>query len=757
MSIDLTFFSVFLVTVIAYIALFLYILRLDEPFGAERWMAVYCLWSVVMAGVLALSDTQTGFLGRAPGLWLALASAVGIGLLGAITFGNLELPNLRVWIIALPIVVTLIWVGDMLDPTPGLRELTWRGALSGPDGWLPALAAGAWGISAAGLIGLSYYFVTQATLPLLANRRFWWVIALVVILAGEAMSMWGVGVVAMLAQAMRLVGVTIAVYATTHLELIDVRGIVRAIIGNALFVGVMAAFIIIGIYISTYLLANLPGLEAQVGTIAVAIILAIIYQRLRPALYSVVSRAVLATGYDTAQVVKGYSQRIANIIDTGELAIAVGITMAQAVQATKFGLLLLTPEKIKTKADVLIGGGKLPTQPHTFENTSLFLQTLLTTHRPLSQYAIDYDPKYKSISADDRTWLRGLGADMYVPIFDNDALNAIMAVGARASGDPYRQAELDLMLSLAEQTSVALKNARLVTNLRILNDEMRTVNEGMRMLNKELADNNERLRQMDKVKTDFINIASHELRTPLTKVKGFSDIMNEMAVDGDLDDAMLKMATDQISRASARLEEIISQMLDISQLDVEALTLAYTGTSVERVLQIAGDSLKYAMVERNLSFTVHDAPNMPSIEADFQRLVQTFRQLIGNAIKFTPDGGRIDVYCNYVPPNEERDRPEAVEIVVADTGVGIEPEHCELIFEKFYRVGDVDLHSTGDTKFMGAGPGLGLTVARGVIKAHNGQIWAESPGFNPETFPGSQFHILLPVRRLNAAEVSGPA
>jgi len=83
--------------------------------------------------------------------------------------------------------------------------------------------------------------------------------------------------------------------------------------------------------------------------------------------------------------------------------------------------------------------------------------------------------------------------------------------------------------------------------------------------------------------------------------------------------------------------------------------------------------------------------------------------------------------------------------VVADTGVGILPENRELIFRKFFRAYDPGLHSTGTYKFMGAGPGLGLTIARGIIEGHGGKIWAESPGHDMEKFPGATFYIQLPV------------
>jgi signal transduction histidine kinase len=94
---------------------------------------------------------------------------------------------------------------------------------------------------------------------------------------------------------------------------------------------------------------------------------------------------------------------------------------------------------------------------------------------------------------------------------------------------------------------------------------------------------------------------------------------------------------------------------------------------------------------------------------------------------------------------ESEQKKTYVEIIVADTGIGISQDELERIFEKFYRVGNIMLHSTGDIKFKGAGPGLGLTIARGIVEAHSGRIWAESSGYDETTFPGARLHVLLPA------------
>jgi signal transduction histidine kinase len=134
---------------------------------------------------------------------------------------------------------------------------------------------------------------------------------------------------------------------------------------------------------------------------------------------------------------------------------------------------------------------------------------------------------------------------------------------------------------------------------------------------------------------------------------------------------------------------------------------------------------------------------LPPIQADFKRLVQAFHNVIGNAIKYTPDHGRITIVGRELPVVDgER---EQVEVVITDSGIGIDSQYHELIFEKFFRIGDPQLHSTGSTKFKGAGPGLGLPIAKGVIEAHEGRIWVESDGEDEERLPGAEVHIILPL------------
>jgi signal transduction histidine kinase len=122
---------------------------------------------------------------------------------------------------------------------------------------------------------------------------------------------------------------------------------------------------------------------------------------------------------------------------------------------------------------------------------------------------------------------------------------------------------------------------------------------------------------------------------------------------------------------------------------------------------------------------------------DSERLYQSLKNLLTNAIKYTPDGGAITV--------DGRTLPGFIEITITDTGIGIDEDDIERIFQKFGRTGNIALHSSSKTKFKGGGPGLGLPITKGIIEAHGGAIWVESNGYDEILYPGSTFHVLLPI------------
>jgi len=170
-------------------------------------------------------------------------------------------------------------------------------------------------------------------------------------------------------------------------------------------------------------------------------------------------------------------------------------------------------------------------------------------------------------------------------------------------------------------------------------------------------------------------------------------------------------------------------MIDVSMIDNNLLTITFQPVWVDRLLHIIEQEVREIVQQRQLSLTVHAFPGSNQMTyGDGERLLQAFRHLISNGIKYTPDGGKIDV--------DGRLLPGFVEVIISDNGIGIDPENHVRVFEKFGRLGDVALHSSGKTKFKGGGPGLGLPITKGIIEAHGGAIWVESEGYDEEKCQG---------------------
>jgi signal transduction histidine kinase len=251
----------------------------------------------------------------------------------------------------------------------------------------------------------------------------------------------------------------------------------------------------------------------------------------------------------------------------------------------------------------------------------------------------------------------------------------------------------------------------------------------------DLERTNQLLEQMDHTKSNFITISAHELRTPLTLIQGYSQMLQQKA---KINPELESMA-DGILDGTTRMAEIINNMLDITKIDSQTLNVAPSELQIDQVIEKAYRSFKEALIERDLTFKTIDLDQLPVVAADPELLYKAFHHLIMNAIKYTPDGGEITVSGRALAGKSE------VEVAVKDTGIGIAPELKDVVFEKFYQTGEVLLHSSGKTKFKGGGPGLGLAIARGVVEAHKGSIWLESPGRDEKEFPGTTFFVRLPI------------
>jgi signal transduction histidine kinase len=279
---------------------------------------------------------------------------------------------------------------------------------------------------------------------------------------------------------------------------------------------------------------------------------------------------------------------------------------------------------------------------------------------------------------------------------------------------------------------------RLANNIiRITLDRIRAND---RVAVEDLQKTNKILRQLDRNKLDFIQVASHELRTPLTVIKGYVELLDsfpEIKSNTNVVDVL-----SGITKGVGRMNEVVNLMLDSTRMDAENLQIAFVPVLLKQIIDSLAQDFESAASKRKINIITRHADNVPNINADPELIQKALYHLIINAIKYTPDGGQITIGTRPITMDEVI---SGVEITVQDTGIGLEPEHHELVFEKFYQVGSVDIHSSGKTTFKGGGPGLGLAIVRGVARAHGGKVWVESAGHDEVRFPGSTFYLQLPI------------
>jgi signal transduction histidine kinase len=255
----------------------------------------------------------------------------------------------------------------------------------------------------------------------------------------------------------------------------------------------------------------------------------------------------------------------------------------------------------------------------------------------------------------------------------------------------------------------------------------------------EVANVQQKLEQLDRSKSNFISVAAHELKTPLTLIEGYTSMLSDIISSLEQKSGNIDPLLQGVYTGIQRLRQIVDDMIDVSLIDNNMLSLNSQPIWISHILDLLQKNLDNFVQERRQKFELRKfTGGQEWLYADPERLYQAIQNLLTNAIKYTPDGGTITV--------DGRLLPGFVEVTIADTGIGISPEDQILIFEKFGALGRADLHSSSKIKFKGGGPGLGLSIAKGIIEAHGGTIWVESEGHDEKACPGSTFHLLLPIR-----------
>jgi len=228
--------------------------------------------------------------------------------------------------------------------------------------------------------------------------------------------------------------------------------------------------------------------------------------------------------------------------------------------------------------------------------------------------------------------------------------------------------------------------------------------------------------EANRLKDDFLATVSHELRNPLNSIVGWAGLLSS----GKLDPKKTSRAIEAITRAAQAQDQIINDLLDVSRIISGRLRLDIRPLRLVEVLETAIETIRPAAEAKEIRLQVLLDPAASPMAGDPDRLRQVFWNLLSNAVKFTPKNGRIQIHSQRIDSH--------VEIIISDTGIGIEPEFLPFVFDRF-RQGD-----SGPNR-QSPGLGLGLAIVRSLVELHGGTVWVESKGKGW----GSSFSVILPT------------
>jgi len=318
--------------------------------------------------------------------------------------------------------------------------------------------------------------------------------------------------------------------------------------------------------------------------------------------------------------------------------------------------------------------------------------------------------------------MKKIEAALCLPLFIENKISGMIVLGNKISGDPYSQQDIALLNTLANQSSVALQNAKLYDQVHDLSENLQ---ERVDIQTKELKQAYEELKVLDRAKSEFISLASHQLRTPLTAIRGYVSMILEGSY-GKLSKSASKPLNNVLGSAE-RLIRIVNDLLNISKIELGKMELNKAPARVDELITTCYEEMKSTAEKKGLEIIWQKPKSrLPEIEVDKLKIGQVISNLIDNAIKYTQKG-KIEI---------KAEKADSVILVsIKDTGEGLTRDEIRMVFEGFTR-------GAAGIAYWIEGAGLGLYIAKKYIDLHNGKIWVESEGKGK----GSAFYVELAIK-----------
>lgn len=563
----------------------------------------------------------------------------------------------------------------------------------------------------------------QTRNPLHRNRLKYWIPVILLMLAGGALRFIGY---APLGAGLEVSGAGLAAYVLLVHRPPDVRRAVRLILNyltGALFaIGVYAALFSLGYWI----FQSQPGYA--VGYMPLAFVLGaglLVVIAVNPMLGWVrgrVSQFIEGVGYDPNKALREYSLSISNILDIERLAaLVVGLT--RDALGSRHGALFLVDKAESAEGETIfhlwrVGheSGNNVSASGPLPATNPVAVYFSQERRALTQYDIDLLPQFRATKTNPHGWLANQHMDVYVPIYAKNEWSGLLALGPKTSGDRYFDDDLLLLGALADQTAVALENARLVSDLRQLNLQLERANTALEKANLDLQ-------ELDKLKSAFIGVITHELRTPFANIVFSIQLLQRHGIE-HLSPQQLEQLV-ELSQQVGMLKKMVDNLVTFATFLSKQGHLKREALEFGRVVTEAVAPL--ATLAAGKGYTMHQniEEHLPTLRGDNERLTEAIQHLVQNAIKFNKPNGEIWVNVWATPTH--------VHLEVKDSGLGVPADKVAGLWDAFAQMAD-------PLKRGAAGLGLGLALVKYVATEHGGEVTATSADGI-----GSAFGFSLPI------------
>jgi signal transduction histidine kinase len=495
----------------------------------------------------------------------------------------------------------------------------------------------------------------------------------------------------------------LASYAIIKHRLFDIRLVIARSVSYSLLLVILGVIYSGGLFIiSSLVTKEVTPLSSIISSTILALIIAYTFQPLRTWLEKITNNIFFKERYETEVLLNKLAKTMATSLTLSDLAYRILTIITHDLRLTKASFAIL-----KNK-DLYIAESE-----HHDKHLNLTRKDVLGMAKHERMLILD-----EMDEGSLKEFMRKKDIFLAVPLTTKQHFIGYLLLGEKSSGDIFFNQDINFLSIFGPELSIALQNAQRFEEINRFNV---TLQEEVKKATQELSSANTKLRKLDQVKDEFISIASHELRSPMSTVKNYIWLAKN---DIGKNPKKVKENLDIASESTEHAISLVADMLDVSRIEAGRIELNLEKVDIKHEIELIVEELQKQASDKKVNLG-SDVPSDLVANADKERVHQVITNLIGNAIKFTPPGGKVKITAEK--------KGKMIEVSVNDTGIGIKKEDMDKLFTKFGKL------EIGTNVPSTQGTGLGLYISKNIVELSGGKIWVEST-----LGKGSNFSFTLP-------------